>query len=207
MEVPGYLSAVEQLRQTLTSHPQLKIKAANLGVQYQGRRGLMVVDVVASRQRRYEAYVLSKLLPLYESQATDMSLQSLAESSPDWLPLREREAATMSEVAKQILSFGSAQQIKTEDEMCLAWATNSQAIAQMREVFGIGPALLEYLRMLCGADSLKVDIRVTNGLNVLGIKTEWFTTEGVLALAVELSRDIPCTLVELDQCLWHVLGK
>lgn len=207
MEVPGYGPAVETLRNTLSSHPELKEKAAGLGILYQGRRGLMVVDVIASRQRRYETYVVPKLLPMYESKATDLSLGSLARNQPYWLPLRHEEAKTMSAVAEKILSFGIAQQLINEDEICRAWSTDSEALIQMREVFGVGPALLEYLRMLCGADSLKVDIRVINGLKALGIETDWFTPEGVLALAVELSRDVPCTLVELDQCLWQVLGK
>jgi len=207
MEVPGYGPAVETLRNTLSRHPELKEKAAGLGILYQGRRGLMVVDAIASRQRRYETYVVPKLLPMYESKATDLSLGSLARTQPYWLPLRHEEAKTMSAVAEKILSFGIAQQLINEDEICTAWSTDSEALIQMREVFGVGPALSEYLRMLCGADSLKVDIRVINGLKALGIETDWFTPEGVLALATELSRDVPCTLVELDQCLWQVLGK
>jgi hypothetical protein len=199
MEIPGYASAVETLRNTLKSHPELKEKAGSLGTLYQGRRGLMVVDVVASRQRRYETYVVPKLLPMYESQATDLSLSALARNPPYWLPLRDEEAKTMSMVAEKILSFGRMQHLISEDEICASWSNDSEALIDMRQVFGIGPALL--------ADSLKVDVRVINGMHELGIETSWLTPEGVLALAKELSQDIPCTLVELDQCLWHILGK
>jgi len=206
MEVPGYQGAVEELRKTLTLHPELKEKAANLGVLYQGRRGLMVVDVVASRQRRYESYVTPKILPLYIAEAKDLSLTTLARNPPEWLPLKANEANTMSAVAEQILLAGSLD-LTTDDEKCLAWATDTQAVHQMLQVYGMGPALLEYLRMLCGADSLKVDVRVINGMKAAGIETEWFTPTGLLALAKEMSRDIPCSLLELDQCLWHVVGN
>jgi len=77
----------------------------------------------------------------------------------------------------------------------------------MKRLFGIGPALLEYLRMLCGTDGLKGNVRVIDGLTALELPMELFTAEGVLALAVQLSREIPRSLIELDQCLWHVIGK
>lgn len=207
MNIPGFDQAVVVLRTTLADHPELKLKAANLGKMYEGRRGLMVVDVVASRQRRYETYVVPKLLPLYESQATDISLEALAATAPTWLPIKTEEPETMREVARRLLEFGLERSLKSDDEICLAWANDPNAVIEMREVFGIGPALLEYLRMLCGADSLKVDVRVIDGLSHLGIETDWFTSDGILALSKELSSTIPCSLLELDQCLWHVLGK
>lgn len=207
LEIENWNSALSLLRRTIAEHPELKERANELPILYRDKRGLMVVDVVASRQRRYESYVVPKLLPQYEMKAKDLSLKALAETSPIWLPLKDQEAQTMSEVAKRILDFGERCNIADENEMANSWAKDQQAVEDMKNVFGIGPALLEYMRMLCGADSLKVDVRVIKGLRVLGLPTDLFTADGVLTLAVQLSREIPCSLVELDQCLWHIIGK
>lgn len=207
LQIENWNTAIAQIRKTIQAHPEISQRALNLPKLYEGKRGLMVVDVVASRQRRYESYVVPKLLPQYEAQAKDLTLKALAENVPTWLPLKDREAATMSEVARRILVFGESKGMADENELALAWATDPSEVEEMKSVFGIGPALLEYLRMLCGADSLKVDVRVINGLSAVGLPTDLFTADGVLALAVQLSREIPCSLVELDQCLWHIIGK
>ena len=205
--IDNWDTALYKLRSTLAEKPEIRERAIKLPKLYSNMRGLMVVDVVASRQRRYENYVVAKLLPQYTNQAKDLSLLTLANNVPSWLPLKEREAQTMSEVATKILDFGRAHKISDENEMSYEWAHDVDAVVDMREVFGIGPALLEYLRMLCGADSLKVDVRVIDGLGELGLPIHHLTADGILALAIQLSREIPCTLIELDQSLWHVLGN
>ena len=81
MDIPNWNSAVEQVKRVLGSDKEVKKKAQEYGLIYRNRRGLMVVDVVASRQRKYREYVVPKLLPQYEAKAADLSLLSLYEQT------------------------------------------------------------------------------------------------------------------------------
>ena len=166
----------------------------------------MVVDVVASRQRKYEEYVKPKLLPTYVDRAKDLSLASLAEKAPTWMKLRVGEALVMKQVAQQIINYSKNISESGEDGLCKAWAEDKAYSSRVLEIKGIGPALYQYLRMLCGADSLKSDLRVKRGLQKLGLPIQWFTDEGVLELCSVLANEAGCTLVELDQCLFKVVG-
>lgn len=165
----------------------------------------MVVDVVSSRQRKYETYVKSKLVPQYKSKISDLSLSYLSMNAPDWMPLRKGEAQTMSEVSKLLTSYGIENNISKEDEICFVWAHDVDAQQSMLDINGIGPALLQYLRMLSGADTLKVDVRVIETLRQAGLPVDWFSAEGIFQLCKSISREIGCSMVELDQMLWYFL--
>ena len=206
MEIPGKDKAIQEIRKVLDNYPDVKIAARQLPRLYTGQRGLMVVDVVASRQRKYEEYVKPKLLPTYVDRAKDLSLASLADKAPNWMKLRVGEALVMKQVA-QIIDYSKKISESGEDGLCKAWAEDNAYSSQVLEIKGIGPALYQYLRMLCGADSLKSDLRVKRGLQKLGLPIQWFTDEGVLELCMVLANEAGCTLVELDQCLYKVLGN
>ena len=207
MEIPGKDKAIKEIRKVLDNYPDVKIAARQLPRLYTGQRGLMVVDVVASRQRKYEEYVKPKLLPTYVDRAKDLSLASLADKAPTWMKLRVGEALVMKQVAQQIIDYSKKISESGEDGLCKAWAEDKAYSSQVLEIKGIGPALYQYLRMLCGADSLKSDLRVKRGLKTLGLPVEWFTDEGVLVLCEMLAEEVQCTLIELDQCLYQVVGN
>ena len=203
LKIPNWNTAVAAIRNDLETNPSLKVLAAQYGKVYKGARGLMVVDVVASRQRRYDSYVVPKILPLYKSKARDLSLLSLSSKSPKWLPLRIGEAETMKNMAQVLLHYGQSKGLKDEEKIVAIWANDESAFQRTLDIKGIGPALLQYLRMRCGADSLKVDVRVIDELSKLGIPVDWFTPEGLLELCKEIANEANCSLLELDQTLWH----
>jgi len=82
MKIPNWDVAVSAVRDSLRRNPNLSLKAREYGSIYRGKRGLMVVDVVASRKRRYDTDVVPRILPLYESKASNLSLLSLSSKSP-----------------------------------------------------------------------------------------------------------------------------
>lgn len=202
MEIPNWSKVVKTVQLTLKRNPDLIEVANQLSHKYQDRRGLMIVDCVTSRQRKYDEYVVKKLLPLYESKAKNLSVKALSERAPEWMPLRDGEAQTMKLVAKRLLKYGEGRS-KDENVICKLWAEDLSAHADVLDVKGIGPALLQYLRMLSGANTLKVDVRIIDELRKMGIPVNWFTTDGLLRLCENLAADAGCTLVELDQVLWH----
>ena len=207
MQIPGKEMAIVEIKKVLARFPEVTFDAQQLPKLYIGKRGLMVVDVVASRQRKYDEYVKPKLLPTYVAKATDLSLSTLSNNAPTWMKLRDGEALVMKKVAEEILTYSKLGNVSDEDELCRVWADDKIYSSRVLEIKGIGPALYQYLRMLCGADSLKSDLRVKRGLKKLGLPVEWFTDEGVLALCEMLAREVGCSLVELDQCLYKVVGN
>ena len=206
MEIPGWSLAVSRLQEVLQQNPEISEKATGLAGLYDNRRGTMVVDVISSRQRNYHKRVLPILIPMYEAKATDSSLRTLANYSPSWMPLRNGEAETMSLVAQQLLNYGLQRRITNENEISHIWSSDTEAGKELLVIKGVGPALLQYLRMLCGANTIKIDLRVIRGLGLLGIPVTWFTADGLLELCSELSKDTGCSLLELDQVLFHIIG-
>jgi hypothetical protein len=207
MDIPGRNMAVKELKRIIANYPEIKISAQRLPKLYIGKRGLMVVDVVASRQRKYDEYVKPKLLPAYVAKASDLSLYTLSREAPTWMRLREGEALVMQAVAKEILGYSKKGNVINEDELCKGWAKDKISSSKILDIKGIGPVLFQYLRMLCGADSLKSDLRVRRGLKKLGLPVEWFTDEGILELCKLLALEVHCSLIELDQCLYRILGN
>jgi hypothetical protein len=202
-EIPNWKSAVTKIKNILISNPNLGIKANLFGDIYKGKRGLMVVDVVCSRQRNYDKRLLADLLPQYESRAKDLSLKSLSMSAPTYLKIMKAEPLTMQLVAQKIMDFGLKNSLVNEDEICNLWA-RSDTYWLMLEINGIGPVLLEYLRMLCGVDTIKLDVNVGKALEVLGIATRGYPQNIVLLICNKLAKDVGCTLIELDQALFQL---
>ena len=206
-ELDNWDKAVSTIRAGLEANPEIRSKAGALAGTYVGKRGLMVVDVVGSMRRKYKEYVVPKLLPSYVEKAADLSLATLASTPPVWMKLKTGEAGVMTLVARGLIAHGKANGLVSEDEICNHWAASGNYGSEIINIKGIGPALHEYLRMLCGADTLKVDVRVINGLKGLGINADLFTADGLLEVCKALATDIGCTLIELDQILWHLFGN
>jgi hypothetical protein len=206
-EIANWHTAVITIRTGLEANPDIRSKAGSLAGTYVGQRGLMVVDVVGSMRRKYKEYVVPKLLPSYVDKAADLSLATLAKTPPVWMKLKTGEANVMSLVAKELVAHGKRNSLVSEDDICKHWAAAGNYGSEVIEIKGIGPALHEYLRMLCGADTLKVDVRVINGLKGLGINAELFTADGLLEVCKAIAEDVGCTLIELDQILWHLFGN
>lgn len=206
-EIANWDKAVDTIRTGLENNPDIKSMAGALAGTYVGKRGPMVVDVVGSMRRKYKEFVVPKLLPSYIDKAKDLSLATLANTPPVWMKLKTGEADVMSMVARELIAHGKRNGLSSEEDICKHWATSGNYGSEVIDIKGIGPALHEYLRMLCGADTLKVDVRVINGLVGLGINANLFTSDGLLEVCKAIAKDVGCTLTELDQILWHLFGS
>lgn len=198
----SFPEALERLRRVIED-PKVAKEAERIQGLYRGQRGLMVVDVVASRQRRYESGVEGRILPAYRAEAQSLGLEWLSKNSPNFLKLRSNEADTMRELAEFLLLFSQ----DGDDEKAISDFVKSSDRASIRaraiSIKGIGPVLYEYLRLLSGADTIKIDSRVRGSLRHLGFPQHYFSDQGLLELCKGLSAGLDCTLVELDQALWH----
>jgi len=68
-------------------------------------------------------------------------------------------------------------------------------------VKGMGPALLAYLRMRCGADAIKPDLRVRDALNRLGFQVP-NDEHSILVVAHAAADHLRVYRLVLDQLLW-----
>lgn len=199
------------LRDEKLASPEFELKAQQFGDVYRDRRGAMVVDVVASRQRNYLKVVVPRIVNVFEA-AQAPTLLSLAQNPPEYLKLRTGEVQTMVNVAIELLVFGERANLKDENEICYNWAMLSSSFESeepnienlaIAEISGIGPALLEYLRMRSGGNSLKVDVRVKNSLKAIGVPVDYLSDRGVYAVCQTISTELGISMLELDQILWR----
>lgn len=177
-------------------------QATELQRRYRHKRGLMVLDVVASRQRRYESHVVPHYLRKYELEVEDLGLEALKSNSLNFLKLRQGEAETMKSLAAYLLSFDGVDDEKKVTNFAER-SLDSSVRASATSINGIGDVLYEYLRILSGADSIKIDSRVRQGLGTLGIPESDFSDSGLFKICLEIARESNCRLVDLDQLLWN----
>ena len=203
------------LRDEMLAFPEFELKAQQFGDVYRDRRGAMVVDVVASRQRNYLKVVVPRIVNVFEA-AQAPTLLSLAQNPPDYLKLRTGEVQTMVNVAIELLVFGERANLNDENEICYNWAMLSSSFESeepnienlaIAEISGIGPALLEYLRMRSGGNSLKVDVRVKNSLKAIGVPVDYLSDRGVYAVCQTISKELGISMLELDQILWRFTNE
>lgn len=206
---PEWATAVHELRIRAEKHGVAASEAARDYAQvYAGRRGAMVFDVVASRQRRYE----KRVLPLVERWASAHppgTLAVMATSPPvtGAYGLLASEPHTMRTIARNLVDLANRLGVD-EDRACLTWAENVRGLEHAHgldpvvgAVNGIGPALFAYLRMRCGADALKPDVRVAKGLRALGFQVP-SDQHSIMVVARAAAAEIDFDLLALDQLLW-----
>lgn len=206
----GWPAAIENLKHLAErSGDTAQAAAAEYANKYEGRRGAMVVDVVASRQRRYDTRVLP-LVADWEAKAPDSSLRSLvAETmSAREYGLKDTEPGTIRTVATNLVEFAANLGV-SEDEGCRLWAQGVEGFEHAHKldpvvgsVSGIGPALFAYMRMRCGANALKPDVRVVAALRSLGFSMPG-DQHSVLVVARGAAAEIGMDLLTLDQLLWN----
>lgn len=205
----------EQLRtrvRELLADGRPKQEGEALQKKYIGKRGLMVVDVIASAARGYKVHVEGRIIPKYKEYTEDLSLAFLQNNAPRIAGLREGEAETMSELAQLIMTFSRrAISLETWDEeeneeetvKRFAGASSKPVVrARALRIRGVGGVLYEYLRLLCGCDTIKIDSRVRSALRALGFPQESYSDLGLLEICSALATEVGCSLVDLDQALW-----
>lgn len=206
---PRWSEAVERLRDLAVSRGDgLQRAAEAYGEVYHGRRGAMVFDVVVSRQRKYQSVVLPRV-EKWAAAVGEPSLAKLAQGEVEakQFGLQRTEPVTLKTVATNLLAFCRAEGL-SEDEGCRAWADGVQGLEHAPKldpivggVSGIGPALFTYMRMRCGADALKPDLRVAGSLRELGFDVPG-DEHSVLVVARAAAAELDVSLLVLDQLLW-----
>lgn len=207
---PWWAAAIGELARLNDSRGQQATANANLFIEaYKDRVPSMVVDVVTSRQRRYDSRVL-QLVKRFDEEGgrATTCLESLAEDGSGLSGLRGGEDQTIRDVATGLLAAGRVAGAASDRAALDAWCHMTQGLEiahnldpYVGSVKGIGMALFSYLRMRAGADSIKVDIRVKRSLRSLGFELPGNDTATFL-LAELAARELGVSLLALDQLLW-----
>lgn len=185
---------------------------AYVGV-YEGCRGAMIVDVIASRQRSYKKRV-QPMVAIWKAANEDHTIAALAENRLDAVRygLSQAEVETIATVAQRFREFANAEGLTAptgEDELCRVWAERYGPFEHaprldpvVGSVKGIGLALWSYMRMRSGANALKVDVRVRKALKNLGFSVPGDSDHAVLIIAKAAAEEVGLSLLVLDQLLW-----
>lgn len=205
----GWDEAVGRLRHRLDQWgARAEADATAFIRKYEGERPAMVVDVVTSRQRSYDARVRPMVDAFAASDAAS-SLECLAERGSGLSGLRAGEDDTIRHVAAGLLAFGTdSGGVLSDDGLCAGWASASAGLElahtldpYVGRVSGIGPALFCYLRMRCGGDALKPDVRVRKALRALGFNPP-SGDAALIVLGSALAVEVGIPRLVLDQLLW-----
>jgi hypothetical protein len=206
---PEWPTAVARLRELYAQGgAAARVEAARYGQRYAGERGAMVVDVVASRQRAYLSKV-DRIVNRWREEAREPTLAWLAAHPPDRarLELMASEPETMRQVAENLVAFGRNRGLD-EDEGCRTWAEEVDGLEHAHRldpvvggVSGIGPALFALMRMRCGGNAIKPDLRVRRELRRLGFEVP-ASEHAILVVAKAAATELGVDLLLLDQFLW-----
>lgn len=207
-QLPGWQDATDRLRRRYHSAGDAARRdATTYAERYRDSRAAMVFDVVLSRQRRYTR--VEKLTEQFAGTGPGSNLAALAAEGPgDGYPLRAGEAGTIQAVAGGLVRYCSTYGLE-EEAGVRRWAGDAAAFEHapglepfVGAVDGIGPALFAYLRMRCGADALKPDLRVRRALVDLGYQVPP-DSHAVLVVARGAAAELGTGLLVLDQLLWR----
>lgn len=202
---PEFQSKLRVLRQYIDSG-QFEFEEANT---YQDKRGAMVVDVVTSRQRKYNPRVL-KIVRGWTESAPTPTLQALANNPLDTkeFGLRSGESESISNVATGLLQYGNDFGYSDENQICLSWATQVEAFRfapkldpYVGKVDGMGIALFAYLRKLSGVNAIKPDVRVRARLSKMGFEVP-DGSQALMMLCEILADELDIPRSRFDDYLW-----
>lgn len=213
---PAWGPAVARLAElTSTRLKQAQASADDYVGVYAGRRGAMIIDVVASRQRSYTKRV-KPMVAAWLDANPEHTITALAANrlSAAQYGLSEAEVETIATVAQRFRQFAEEEGITApadEDGLCRLWADRFGPFEHaprldpvVGSVKGIGLALWSYMRMRSGANALKVDVRVRRALKNLGFSVPRDSDHAVLVIAKAVAQEAGLSLLVLDQLLWNV---
>ena len=203
---PEFQSKLSRLKSYIDSIPE-EYKHED---KYSGKRGAMVVDVLASRQRQYTSRVV-KIVDDWSSRVPSSSLRDLVDNPLDQalFGLRNGESDSMTKVAQGLLRFGEDFEINMDDQICNNWARTVDDFRfapkldpYVGHVDGMGIALFAYLRKLSGVDAIKPDVRVRKKLISFGFDVP-DGTQALMMLSEILADELGMSKSKFDDYLWR----
>ena len=213
LKLASWATAMENLRaEWQVGGPSAVARAEKFAHIYVDRRAAMVFDCVMSRQRRYK--VVETHVERFQRTENAASLAILANLGPGGGPAEHRypftrgEAATIRTVAAGLVRYGEERGLD-EEAAVTRWATESGPYERephldpyVGSTKGIGPALFSYLRMRCGADGIKVDLRVRAVMGSLLFPLGDGSDLSLLCVCGAAATELGVTRLQLDQLLW-----
>jgi len=148
------------------------------------------------------------MVALFEVHAASKDLRALARNGPGTPHgLMATEVPTIQAVAAGLVR--QADDHALDDEAAVVQWSRSAAPFEhasklepyVGSVSEMGPALLAYLRMRCGADAIEPDLRVRDALNTFGFRVP-NDPHAILVVAHAAADALEVPLLVLDQLLW-----
>jgi hypothetical protein len=212
---PWWSPAVATLKQRAqVNQSVVNQRVARITSAYHGLRAAMCVDVVLSRQRDYDLFVVPTVQTWIQQNPT-ATLANLAANGPGPVPRLQKhsradEAKTIVDLATGLERF-CVQHGLNEDDGVHRWANETEPLrfTPLLEPYvgctrGIGVALFNYVRLLAGADALKPDGRVESKIRGIGVPIPEAAPVTLLTVCESLAEELEVNRVWLDQLLWYL---
>jgi endonuclease III len=168
--------------------------------------GATITDAILQAGLNYQHVVYPRVLRLltyYSEYRTTCDFLILMQSFPlsdliNWK--NERKLQSIKELSWLIYNNG------IEDENQLAdWLGDYDNINQIRQIKGVGPKTVDYLKMLSGTQSISVDRHLFGFLELAGIFSRSYQEAN--AIYSKVSELLGISKYELDRKIWLYMSK
>ncbi len=191
---------------------KIRSKTGEFGQKYDAK--LILADVCLAWRNQYKKKVIPRVLSIkerYSSIKTLEQLQGTMESLGDrfnkefWDFNSPRRKQMFSDLIAEFIQYKGKMLIENDLEAMRHWARNAVLEDYKKGINGkpvtcLGIANYQYLRMLCGINTVKPDTHILRGVkDALGYETRPFQ---VVKLIEITSHHMGTSALEIDQLLW-----
>jgi hypothetical protein len=168
---------------------------------------LTLIDAVLSINRKYDSFVIPRIELVRQSgiNSFDQLDNELSKGNEYFMQLWNYKHPERVDLLRRLLKyyqeFKSNNNIKNDLDVIKEWGKQS-SVEQFKEwnVKGIAFTTYQYLRMLCGSDTVKPDVHVLRIIeNGLGRRV---SPKDTVLMIENISKEIKCKARDLDHAIW-----
>lgn len=168
-----------------------------------GHMGATIAEAVLQAGMRYEAQVAPRVRRILrdfpEATTSTRFLAALGDDPGVVVGIRGRKAGYVRALAVFLAGEGLE-----EEAQLLAWLGEPGSTARLREIRGVGPKTVSYLRLLVGGEEIAVDVRVRSFLAAAGVATDSY--EDAAAVVAGAAAILGVAPSALDASIWRYVG-
>lgn len=173
----------------------------------------ILADATLSINRHYKNFVVPRVQLIRESGIT--SLKDLVElidrvgiqnMSEFWNYKHPERVIILQQLAEKFLQHKEKYQLDSEMETLYEWGKESSVDGyQDFRVKGIGFTTFQYIRILCGADTVKPDVHIKRSVELAASKTR--SLGEVVEIVEKTAMNVGVSARRLDYALWDYYSR
>lgn len=168
--------------------------------------GAIVADAVLQARNKYKATVkprVDKILAKYPHACTTSSVLDVLQST-EATEFLHWKGADRAERFHQVIKLFETEGVEVESDL-QEWLSEDANLPKLRDIKGIGPKTVDYLKILAGISTSAIDRHLINFLGLAGLTYKTYTdAQSVInATAVNLGVDPAC----FDHSIWLFMSE